>query len=437
MKLELARRIVGIQMFSSLFVTGARQVLPCMLRVFAAAALLVGSALLTHGQTRLPSPTSYAPRALPLTNFYDTPVPLPFGQPGELIRSEPFYDYRLSYQVSAFRILYHSRSPNGEDVPASGVVLLPDGTPPSGGWPVIAWAHDFGGSARQCAPSLLKDLNQGSLLSMYVGLGYAVVASDYAGLGTSVPHAALDTRSNAVDVIKAVAAARAALPQLGAKWVAVGYAHGSLVATGLAEAESSIGGLNYLGAIGISGFAEPKNFFDHLAQGPSYYMLVFLARGIKTVYPEFRIEAMLTDKAIRLYEYVGRACDASSGPVPPADEMFRAGWENNPYVKAFFSRNTLGQKRAFGPQLLISGVTDSSEAPLDLTAVAQLCQQEDRVLFVQYPSLNASAVLGNSVSEQVSWIRARFSGLPAPGNCPKSARDPKLEIVSAPRQGKR
>jgi hypothetical protein len=50
--------------------------------------------------------------------------------------------------------------------------------------------------------------------------------------------------------------------------------------------------------------------------------------------------------------------------------------------------------------------------------VGQLCAQKDRVLFVKYPGLNASAVLGNSVSEQISWIKARFSGLPAPSNCP-------------------
>jgi Secretory lipase len=387
-------------------------------KVFWVAALFASGKAFAQRQVPVPAKPSRVPRTLPLTKFYDTPATLPAGKPGELIRSEPFYDYLLPYGISAFRILYHSRSPNGEDVPVTGVVLLPDGTPPAAGWPVIAWAHDFTGSARQCAPSLLKNLNEGPLLSMYVGLGYAVVASDYGGLGTKVPHAPLDTRSNAMDVIRAVAAARAALPQLGTKWVAAGYAQGSLVAVGVAEAESGIGDPNYLGAIGISGFAEPKEFFEHLVQGPSYYMIVFLARGIKTVYPEFRIEEMLTDKSIQLYEYVSRACDASSGPVPPANEMLRPGWGNNPYVKEFFTRNSLGQQPAFGPLLLISGEIDSA-VPFALTGatVARLCKQKDRVLFVKYPSLNASTVLGNSVSEQISWIRARFSGLPAPDNC--------------------
>ena len=99
--------------------------------------------------------------------------------------------------------------------------------------------------------------------------------------------------------------------------------------------------------------------------------------------------------------------------------MLKPGWENNPYVNEFFTRNALGRSPANGPLLLLSGETDT-DVPSALTAsiVARLCQQKDRVLFVKYPGPNASAVLGNSVSEQISWIRARFAGLPAPANCP-------------------
>jgi len=395
------------------------RIFPPLLKGLWELVLFAGTMAFAQCQAPAPAKPSHSPRTLPLTKFYETPSPLPVGKPGELIRSEPFNDYLLPYEISAFRILYHSRSPNGEDVAASGVVLLPDGTPPAASWPVIAWAHDFTGSARQCAPSLLRNLNEGPLLSMYVGLGYAVVASDYAGLGTRFPHAALDIRSNALDVINSVVAARAALPQLGNKWVVSGYAQGSLVAIGVAEAANEIGDPNYLGAIAISGFAEPKELFEYLAQGSSPSMLVFLARGIKAVYSDFRVDEMLTSKGIQLFEYLSSTCDASSGPVLPLNEMLRPGWENNPYVREFFARNTLGRKRALGPLLLISGETGAG-MPSGFTAktVARLCEQKDQLLFVKYPALNASTVLGNSVSEQVSWIRARFSGLPAPDNCP-------------------
>ena len=254
---------------------------------------------------------------------------------------------------------------------------------------------------------------------MYTGLGYAVVASDYAGLGTRFPHAALDARSNALDVIYSVSAARAALPQLGSKWVVLGYAQGAFVAAAVAEAESDIVDRDYLGAIAISGVADPQEFFERLARGSSYPLLVFLAQGTKTVFPEFQLDEMLTDKAMRLYEYVGHACDARSGPVPPANDMVKPNWQNNSYLKQFFARNAPVQRPASGPILLISGDSDP-DVPSSLTAkiMTRLCDQKDRVLFVKYPGIAGSAVLGNSVSEQVSWIRARFSGLPAPGNCP-------------------
>jgi len=395
------------------------RIFPPFLNVLWAASLFAGATAFAQSQGPAPAKHSHASRTFPLTKFYDTPNPLPIGKPGELIRSEPFGEYDLPYEVSAVRILYHSRSSNGEDVAVSGVVLVPDGAPPAGGWPVIAWAHDFIGSARQCAPSLLRNLNEGPLLSMYVGLGYAVVASDYAGLGTSFPNAALDMRSNALDVIYSVPAARAALPQLGTKWMAAGYSQGGLVAVGVAEAGSGVGDPNYLGAIAISGVAEAQEIFERLAQGPANRMLVFLALGIKTVFPEFQVEEMLTDKAIPPYQHISHACEDSLGPQLAANEMLKPGWENNQYVKEFFARNSPGRKPVHGPLLLISGEADP-EVPSALTAtvVARLCKQKDRVLFVEYPGLNASAVIGNSVSEQISWIQARFAGLPAPSNCP-------------------
>jgi pimeloyl-ACP methyl ester carboxylesterase len=395
------------------------RILPPFLKALWAGALFASATAFAQSQGPAPAKPSHAPRTLPLTKFYDTPNPLPVGKPGELIRSEPFGEYELPYEISAVRILYHSRSPSGKDVAVSGVVLVPDGAPPTGGWPVIAWAHDFIGSARQCAPSLLRNLNGGPLLSMYVGLGYAVVAPDYAGLGTSFPNAALDMRSNALDVIHSIPAARAALLQLGSKWVAAGYSQGGLAAVGVAEAEGEVGDPNYLGAVAISGVAGAQEIFERLAQGPARRTLVFLAQGIKTVFPEFRVEEMLTEKAIPLYQHISHACEASLGPEFAADEMLKPGWENNQYVKEFFTRNTPGRKPANGPLLLISGEADP-EVPsaLTATAVARLCKQKDRVLFVEYPGVNASAVIGDSVSEQISWIRARFAGLPAPSNCP-------------------
>jgi hypothetical protein len=87
-------------------------------------------------------------------------------------------------------------------------------------------------------------------------------------------------------------------------------------------------------------------------------------------------------------------------------------------VKEFFSRNTPGQKPAHGPLLVISGEADPV-IPGEMSAktVARMCKQGDRILFLKYPNLDASGVMGASVADQLSWIKARFAGDVAPGNC--------------------
>jgi alpha-beta hydrolase superfamily lysophospholipase len=396
------------------------RVFPPVFPILSAAVLFFTPALSAQNQTHTsPRKPYHSTRTLPLTSFYDTPEPLPAGKPGELIRFEQAYDYHLSYEASKYRILYHSLSPQGKDVAVSGVVLVPDGTPPKGGWPVIAWAHDFSGSDRQCAPSLQKNLGQGTLLSMYASLGYAVVASDYAGMGTNFPYADLDSKSHVLDVIYAVRAARTALPQLGSKWVAAGYGQGAMVAVAVAESVKVTADANYLGSIAVSGPAEPGDYFAQVAAiGINYTPFRSLAQGIKIVYPEFQVADMLTERGIAWSRGIGDAC-AETAVEATDKELLKSGWESNHYVKAFFARNAVGEGPAHGPLLVVSGELDAN-IPFSLTAkaVTRLCGQGDRVLLVNYSALNGSAALSNSVSEQASWIRARFGGLPAPGNCP-------------------
>src|SRR5262249_41682635 len=80
-----------------------------------------------------------ARRALPLTAFYAKPDPAKPAGAGTLVRSEPATEYAVPPGVTATRILYHSRTADGADALASGVVLVPYGKPPKGGWPLLAW----------------------------------------------------------------------------------------------------------------------------------------------------------------------------------------------------------------------------------------------------------------------------------------------------------
>ena len=386
---------------------------------FAVTAAILFVANPTFAQAPAPAPVkrSQILHTLPLTKFYDTPHPLPAGKPGELIRSESFEEYELPPEASAVRILYHSRSASGEDVATSGVVLIPsEEKPPAGGWPVLAWAHGATGVTRQCAPSLMRNVGHGPFLSMYVNLGYAVVATDYAGLGTNFRNAFLDAPSNATDVIGSVSAARAAVPQLGARWMVIGEGEGSLAAVAVAEKQNQIRDAGYLGSIAISGLADAKELFAHSTQAPASSMFTFLAYGIKTVYPQFQVTDMLTEKALALYQQVGQNC-GETAIVGQAAEALKPGWENNEFVKQYFARNTLGQTQARGAILVISADA-ARTVPVAAPVIARMCKQGDRVQWERYPNLEPGRVIGDSARDQITWIEARFAGRPAPANFP-------------------
>ncbi len=123
---------------------------------------ILPSLVLAQGIPLTPQQWARAHGQLPLTSFYETPVPLPAGKPGDLIRSQAFDDYDLPDGISAIRILYHSVAATGADVASSAVVLIPRGSAPKGGWPILAWAHPFVGVARLCAPSLMRGLGVNS-----------------------------------------------------------------------------------------------------------------------------------------------------------------------------------------------------------------------------------------------------------------------------------
>ena len=358
-------------------------------------------------------------RLLPLTKFYSTPNPLPSGRPGELIRSEEFDEYQLPEGVVTFRILYYSRSGRGMDVAASGVVLTPDQQPPAGGWPVIAWAHGFTGIARQCAPSLMRNLKEGPLLSMYVKLGYAVVATDYAGLGTDFSNMSVDMRSDAADVIYSIVAARAAVPQLGRKWVAMGESAGGLAALAVAELESDIRDPDYLGSIAVSGIADVKDFYEQAVTGNSLAQLLVLAYEVQTLYPAFQTKHMLTEKALAIYRQLETACavvPGDSGASP--NQIVKPGWSDNGFVQQFFARNIIGTRPAYRP-LFIASSDAEPVARMGIAArtVARLCKQGDKVQFQRYQSSEFTDVQGDSVMDQITWIQSRFAGRPPASNC--------------------
>lgn len=117
-----------------------------------------------------------------LAAFYELPGGDAPSEPGTLVRSEQLLGTPLGSQ--AWRIMYSSTDLNGSPVLVTGVVVVPDGEAPAGGRTVLAWGHPTTGTDPSCAPSRAFDPFLGiEGMRLMLDRGYAVVATDYLGMG--------------------------------------------------------------------------------------------------------------------------------------------------------------------------------------------------------------------------------------------------------------
>jgi pimeloyl-ACP methyl ester carboxylesterase len=367
--------------------------------------------------------------ALPLTRFYDPPQPLAAAAPGTLIRSAPFAGYSLPNGATAVRILYHSRALNGEDVATSGVVLIPAGAAPLAGWPVIAWAHGTSGVARMCAPSLMKDVEYGDegLMPM-VAAGFAVIATDYAGLGTPGQHQYDNKIPQANDVVFSVPAAHTAVPGLGRKWVAIGHSQGGVAVWGVAELEASRNDPGYAGAISVAGDMDYDAYEVHDAETfdpitDLYWPLT--AFGIKASYPTFDVKRMLAPSVLARYQDVTtKGCWYYAFAALNEIGRQRAvmpGWDQAPEVRRYNQDSRSANKPIRGPLLVLAGDDDQSVAIANVAAgVHEACRRGLPIEYVHRPGLDHDPLMSKTTPEQLDWVRDRLAGKPWATNCDAS-----------------
>jgi pimeloyl-ACP methyl ester carboxylesterase len=365
--------------------------------------------------------------ALPLTDFYTPPSALSASASGALLRSETFAGYELPPGAHAVRILYHSKARDGHDVAASGVVLIPAGTPPAHGWPVIAWAHGTSGVARQCAPSLMKDLAYGNegLMPM-VAAGFAVVATDYAGLGTPGLHEYDNKIAQANDVVYSIPAAHAAVPSLGARWVVIGHSQGGTAVWGVAELEATLKDPSYAGGISVAGDMDFDWFLEHDAHSfktisAMYWPLT--AFGIKASYPTFNPARLLTRPFLERYaDATRRGCWNYDYAV--ADEVgnrraVRSGWERIPELRRYNADNHSGDRPIYAPLLVLAGDDDQSVNFTNVkNGVARACKNGLAVEFMHKAGLDHDPLMEKTIDLQLEWTRDRLANHPwQPNTC--------------------
>jgi alpha-beta hydrolase superfamily lysophospholipase len=363
---------------------------------------------------------------LPLTGFYNPPAPLPRASAGALIRSEAFDGYVLPKGGHAVRILYHSQTVHGRDVAASGVVLIPAGAAPRGGWPVVAWAHGTSGVARQSAPSLMKSVYYGEngLMPM-VAAGFAVVAADYAGLGTPGPHQYDDKIAQANDVLYSIPAARAAVPALGRRWAAIGHSQGGVAVWGVAELEFKLRDPDYVGAISVAGDMDYDRMYQTaMARGPQVSLWwPMVAYGISASYPSLDVAKMLTPVGMSVFPDLttkGGSAFAAALKTVGDQPTIRPDWRKLPEVQNYIRDSLSANKPIQGPLLVLAGDDDHSVALANIAdSVARACKLGLPIEYIHRPGLDHIPLFAETIGEQLDWVRDRLAAKPWVGNCTK------------------
>ena len=169
------------------------------------------------------------------TAFYTPPSPLPGKGHGGLIWARKLTGTAALKGGAGNRlVLYRSTGVTGKAIAVSGTVSVPKGRAPKGGWPVITWGHGTTGIADKCAPSRDSGSNPAHglisyaypLLQRWLKAGYAVVRTDYEGLGTPGDHPYLIGRSEGRSMLDMVRAARKLDKRLGRRVVIAGHSQG-------------------------------------------------------------------------------------------------------------------------------------------------------------------------------------------------------------------
>ncbi|XWW99770.1 hypothetical protein V2A60_007782 [Cordyceps javanica] len=204
------------------------------------------------------------------------------SRPGDVLKLAAVDPHALAIDggATAYRIQYVSIDADGAVVPVTGFIAFPftPHIPPDGQAPsryrLAAFAHGTVGIYRGCAPSNGDELYDYGTWQPALRRGYAVVATDYAGLGNGyTTHKYLYLPAHASDIYYAVVAARKLFgSRLTDEWVSFGHSQGGGAAWKLAESTYVRNDTAYLGTVAVAPatFAVDQIFeaaVDGLASG--------------------------------------------------------------------------------------------------------------------------------------------------------------------------
>lgn len=363
-------------------------------------------------------------------DFYAAPRDMP-DEPGRLVRAEA-YDAGIPAAAQGWRILYTTTGVDGEVRVASAIVAVPlEG---DGQWPVIDWSHGTTGFAEHCAPSLQpRGLWAGAfyMLPKAISEGWAVVGTDYIGLGTEGPHPYLLGPPSAHATLDAVRAAREIEDaDLGARTVLWGHSQG-----GAATLWAGAMAREYAPEVWVQGVAAlaPASDPAALVQGISSVtggsiFASYAFAAFSDIYPEIEYRDYVRPGAETALRQMSERC--LTDPTIVLSVAAALGMSRDP---ALFSRppssGELGRHlrentaplRSTAPVLLAHGGADSV-IPVGTQAdfVDRMCAAGQDVDFRIYTGFEHAGVVERPsplIEELFDWTRDRFEGVPVSEGC--------------------
>jgi pimeloyl-ACP methyl ester carboxylesterase len=302
-------------------------------------------------------------------------------------------------------VLYSSRTPQGAKDAISGSVAVPKGKPPKGGWPVITWAHGTTGVADVCAPTrdfagtpnptgetyINDDLNA------WLAAGYAVLRTDYEGLGTPGKHPYLIGTSEGRSVVDIIAAARRLDPRIGKRYLIAGHSQGgqaALFAAGLAQSWQP-----KLKLRGTVAFAPASHILDQASLLPALTspsgltaLATLIVDGASTQSTAINVNQILSDQVLQFYPLLQQQClgrlgqSDELGGIPPS-HLERSGADLSALNPVLAAMNPA--VRTSAPILIPQGEADTTVFKVFTDKlVTELNGLGDQVTYKTYPGVD-------------------------------------------------
>jgi pimeloyl-ACP methyl ester carboxylesterase len=281
----------------------------------------------------------------------------------------------------AWRIMYRTTDASGDPQVSTGVLVVPLAPAPPGGRTVVSWGHPTTGAALECAPSYGFDpflLIEG--LGPLLDRGYAVVATDYVGMGTDGPDSYMVGATGGNAVLDAARAAQA-VPEADAseRVVLWGHSQGGQAVLFAAERAASYAPELSIGAVAAAApAADLAGLMDaHLDDITGVTLGAYAFIAFSSIYPDAPLESILTPTAIDVVPQMNDLC-----LLPNLGELHRIGQpligdfiSSDPTTTApwneLLSENSAGSVAFDAPLFVAQGLRDEVVVPEDTAEYVQ------------------------------------------------------------------